>query len=342
MKKISLCICFYNAEEFIERAINSFVNYLTDEIEVVLVDDGSNDKSIELARIFALKYNQIIIVQHEYNKGLSIARKTAVEHSTSKYVMFLDADDEFISDPFSYFLNRNDLNEVDIFEYGAITDFEEVYLNNFYDYEQIIDGRTYLDDYFRFKNKYVMLCLRLFRRDMFFPKSFSETFRLHEDNMSLPLILSRSNKVVILDNIILKINSNPNSLTRMNFSEDSKTNLRKKLHLKSQFYYELILHLDNNLEIHSKNLSYNRFIIQMALYHSFYSATESMTHMLLRQKRLGNNSLKRSFLKFDLVNRIKSPINVVLIIFGFRLTSVLLFYISKLNILTNQRIRKLL
>lgn len=340
MKKISLCICFYNSEEFIKRALDSFVQFLTDEIEVILVNDGSNDNSLEIVKSYVLKYNQMKIVQHQKNKGLSLARKTAVNHSTANHVMFLDADDEFIKNPFALFLNNKDLHSLDVIEYGAITDKNEVYLNKSYKYGEIIEASIYLNDYFKFKNVYVSLCMRLFKKELFYPISFSETFRIHEDNMSLPLILSRANKVIILDEVLLQINSNPNSITRKHFTDDIKANTKKKLHLKARFFYELILHLNNNLGTHSKNKNYDRFIIQMVLYHSFYSATESITLMLRRQKNLINNSSLRSFLNFNLVKRIKSPINLAVIFFGFRLTSVLIFYVSKLNLLVNQKIKK--
>jgi glycosyltransferase involved in cell wall biosynthesis len=159
MKKISLCICFYNAEEFIERALDSFVQFLTDEIEVILVDDGSNDNSLEIVKSYVLKYNQMKIVQHQKNKGLSLARKTAVDHSTANHLMFLDADDEFIKNPFALFLNNKELHSFDVIEYGAITDKNEVYLNKSYRYGEIIEASIYLNDYFKFKKR---LCYVVF------------------------------------------------------------------------------------------------------------------------------------------------------------------------------------
>lgn len=340
MKKISLCICFYNSEKFIKRALDSFVGFLTDEIEVVLVDDGSIDDSVSIVKEYMNKYTQLKLIQHDINKGLSLARKTAVDNSIGGHIMFLDADDEFIKNPFEFFLEDRSYQFYDVIEYGAITDNGERYLNENYEYNKPIDGIEYLNDYFRFKNIYVMLWLRIFRKELFYPKAFSENFRIHEDNMSLPILLSRTNKVIVIDEMLLKINSNPNSITRIKYSLSDKENIYKKLELKASLFYEIVFHLDENVDQRANGIALNRFFIQMALYHSFYSGGDSLRNMLKRQKSINNKIDTRTFLKFKTLIQIKSILNIPLIIFGFKVTSMIIFIISKLNIITNQKLRK--
>lgn len=342
MIKISLCICFYNAEEFIERSMNSFVKYLTNEIEVVFVDDGSDDNSLEIVKNYPISMNNIKIISHEFNKGLPIARKTAIDNSNGTHIMFLDADDEFISNPFILFLEIKNLNEIDIIEYGAITDKNEVHLNQKYQYNEIVNGLDYLNDYFRFSNPYVMLCLRLFRKNLFYPISFLEEEKRYDDTPSIPLILSRAKKIIVLSDILLRINLAPNSITRKKHSENEMVNIKRILEIKANLFYKIIPHITNNLEDEYKNKNFKRFIIQMALYHSFYSATSSIQTMLKKQKQLMTIVDLSTLFKYDKVFRVKSPINLFLIILGFKMTSIFVFYFSKINIFFKQRIRRIL
>ncbi len=93
MAKVSIVIPVYNVEKFIEQSLNSIAKQTFQDIEIIIVDDKGDDKSIDIAKNFAKNDNRIIIVEHEKNKGLRCAVMTGVDCSTSKYVMFADSDD---------------------------------------------------------------------------------------------------------------------------------------------------------------------------------------------------------------------------------------------------------
>ncbi len=93
MKSISFIIPAYNEETSIIRAIDAVVGYATqhcDEYEVLVVDDGSTDKTRELASGHASSHVQLI--SHAQNKGKGAAVKTGVEASSKEWIVFLDAD----------------------------------------------------------------------------------------------------------------------------------------------------------------------------------------------------------------------------------------------------------
>ena len=97
--KVSIIIPIYHVERYIERCIRSVLNQDYNNIEVILVDDGSNDKSIELARKvieeFANKNSfKFHFFHHNENRGLSAARNTGIRNATGDYLYFLDSDDE--------------------------------------------------------------------------------------------------------------------------------------------------------------------------------------------------------------------------------------------------------
>ncbi|HWQ83752.1 MAG TPA: glycosyltransferase family A protein, partial [Anaerolineales bacterium] len=90
---ISIMMPVYNAEKFIEQAIESVLAQTYPNFELIIVNDGSTDRTPELA----VKYSDPRIrVIHQSNGGESIARNTALRHMHGEYVAFLDADDMFL------------------------------------------------------------------------------------------------------------------------------------------------------------------------------------------------------------------------------------------------------
>ncbi|MBZ7964585.1 glycosyltransferase family 2 protein [Campylobacter sp. 2457A] len=93
MSKISIILPTYNVEPYIEKALQSSINQTFKDIEIIVVDDCGNDKSIDIAKEYAKKDRRIKIVHNEKNLGLLRARYEGVKASNSSYIMFLDPDD---------------------------------------------------------------------------------------------------------------------------------------------------------------------------------------------------------------------------------------------------------
>jgi glycosyltransferase involved in cell wall biosynthesis len=91
MPFFTVILPLYNKEKYIENAIKSILNQTFIDFEVVIVNDCSTDKSVEIASKFLSEKLQII--HHEKNSGLAATRNTGIKKVTSNYVTFLDADD---------------------------------------------------------------------------------------------------------------------------------------------------------------------------------------------------------------------------------------------------------
>ena len=89
---ISIIIPVYNSEKYLKKCIDSILNQTYRKLEIICVDDGSTDKSIEILMDYALKDKRIKIYKNEF-KGVSAARNSALEKCTGNYVMFVDSDD---------------------------------------------------------------------------------------------------------------------------------------------------------------------------------------------------------------------------------------------------------
>lgn len=93
--KFSVVIPLYNKEHYIEKTIHSVLNQSCQDFEVLVVDDGSKDNSLALAKKYASDRVRVI---SQKNQGVSVARNTGILNARGEFICFLDADDEWRPD----------------------------------------------------------------------------------------------------------------------------------------------------------------------------------------------------------------------------------------------------
>ena len=91
--KVSVIIPLYNAEKYIIECINSVINQTYKELEIIVVDDGSTDDSLNIVRSMYGGDERVIIVSQK-NRGGCVARNVGIHRATGEYIQFLDADDK--------------------------------------------------------------------------------------------------------------------------------------------------------------------------------------------------------------------------------------------------------
>ena len=94
---ISVVVPVYNVKQYLDDCMESIVHQTYENIEIILVDDGSTDGSGEMCDAWKEKDARIKVV-HQKNGGLSAARNTGIEASTGEYIVFIDSDDMFETD----------------------------------------------------------------------------------------------------------------------------------------------------------------------------------------------------------------------------------------------------
>ena len=92
MRLISVIVPAYNAERTISRCLESIIRESYENLEIIVVDDGSTDKTADICKEYAFKDNRIKFIQQE-NAGVVAARVKALLFSTGEYISFVDADD---------------------------------------------------------------------------------------------------------------------------------------------------------------------------------------------------------------------------------------------------------
>lgn len=89
---VSVVVPVYNVENYLDKCLSSIVNQSYSNLEIILVDDGSMDRSAQICDDWAQKDGRIKVV-HKKNAGAGLARNTGIENATGKYICFFDSDD---------------------------------------------------------------------------------------------------------------------------------------------------------------------------------------------------------------------------------------------------------
>lgn len=141
--KISLLIPVYNAGDLLHKCLISILSQDLDfEYEIVLIDDGSTDKSVEIIKSYQLEHSNIVLVQQK-NSGSAIARNKALEHAKGEYLWFIDQDDFIEPHVLSKIYNILNTSSPDVILMGwkHITCDGEIESHTTYKYE-ITDGTS--------------------------------------------------------------------------------------------------------------------------------------------------------------------------------------------------------
>ena len=119
--KISIFIPIYNKEKYITNCIQTLQNQTLKDIEIIAVNDGSNDSSLSILTKLAKNNNRIKIVNNDKNHGLLYSRAMGILNSTGEYLMNLDADDQINGDEcLEYLYNQTQLHKIDIIQYSVL------------------------------------------------------------------------------------------------------------------------------------------------------------------------------------------------------------------------------
>ena len=118
----SVIIPIYNSEEYLPRCIDSVLAQSARDFELILIDDGSKDKSGDICKEYQKKDSRVKYIRKE-NAGVSAARNTGIENASGEYIGFIDSDDEILPDMYEDLLGAAAKSGADI----AICDITTVY-----------------------------------------------------------------------------------------------------------------------------------------------------------------------------------------------------------------------
>lgn len=92
MYKVSILIPVYNVEKYLSKCLESILIQTYKNIEIIIINDGTTDSSLDIAELYASNYDFIHVYSYE-NAGISTTRNRALEKATGDYYLFVDSDD---------------------------------------------------------------------------------------------------------------------------------------------------------------------------------------------------------------------------------------------------------
>lgn len=131
MEKVSIIVPVYNASKVIERCIESIIKQTYEDIEIICINDGSKDDSLNILKKLSIKDKRIRIID-KVNGGVSSARNAGLNASKGKYIMFVDSDDYLLDTLVYELVNEIEKNNTDwVISNHIIKDNENI-KNNFF------------------------------------------------------------------------------------------------------------------------------------------------------------------------------------------------------------------
>lgn len=236
MKSINLSVIVpvYNTENYLEECLDSIFETKIEDMEVIIIDDGSSDDSFSVIQNFQKRYNNIVFLQQQ-NSGQGAARNRAINVSNGKYIYFMDSDDVIDSMKFKkifeYMLNDNDLDAV-FFEGHSFLDSENMDNNllEMFNYSRrnnypgSISGEKMYALMKKNREFFVSPCLYIIKRSILINKDlrFPENIKF-EDEVFTTILMLYINKCKCIKSDVFNRRIRPNStMTNQNLKNNFK------------------------------------------------------------------------------------------------------------------------
>lgn len=197
---ISIIVPVYNAEKYLGETIQSIMNQDYHDFELILINDGSKDRSLDICNEFAQKYSQIRVINQK-NSGVSAARNRGLAEAKGEFIAFADADDLLEKDMLSVLIKCANEHGADVVSCGAglVEDgkiVKEEYGTNTlktYDMNEALK-------FFLIGDKVnIGVWTKLFKKELISDITFSEDKKINEDKLFIFDALMKVNKFVVHD-----------------------------------------------------------------------------------------------------------------------------------------------
>lgn len=209
---VSIIVPIYNAEKYLDSCIQSVLRQTYTNWELILIDDGSTDKSGRIAEEYGFA-DERITVFHQKNLGVSLAQNQGIDEATGNYVVFLDADDELIEDCLAKTVNIAEETNADVVA-GRSCENQELFQDRI-----IWTGAEALENSLKDHLFTYSACAKLIRREFIGKTRFTPDIRINEDSYFVFQLLCKQNVFVLTNDVIYFYRANSESSSRTVFSE---------------------------------------------------------------------------------------------------------------------------
>ena len=218
MKKdnmISVIIPFYNSEKWLEKSVKSIANQTYKNLEIILVNDGSDDGSVGIAKRLAGEDDRIVFISLPHG-GVSVARNKGIEHANGRYILFADSDDTMnarIIKRMMKVMKKTDADIVSCEVERTTTDRTDFYPQRIY--YKILSQDEYMRRFFKINSNktYHYPVAKIYKKELLPTTLFPEGIRVGEDVIGTYIALCNAKNVAVLNDVGYYYNINPKSAT---------------------------------------------------------------------------------------------------------------------------------
>ena len=235
MKKVSVIVPVYNTERYLRNCVDSILAQTYDNIEVVLVNDGSTDLSLEICKDYQMRFSNVFLL-NKSNTGQADSRYLGFKKSTGDYIYCVDSDDSIEKDAIEHLVSGLERSDSDMFfsRFRLVDETNKVIKESGrYNVNSISERHCILYDALCAVNIKASLCIKLCRREIW-ERCYTEDVRkvhFNEDYLLTVLFANVSKKVGFSNKVIYNALKREGSISR---------NVRPEMLLGHDQYYLII------------------------------------------------------------------------------------------------------
>jgi glycosyltransferase involved in cell wall biosynthesis len=215
---ISIIIPVYNGSKYIKQTFDALLGQITDAVEIILVDDGSTDTTLNIIQQHFSSYitTQQLVVHKQPNGGVSTARNFGIAHAKGDYIGFMDADDLALPHYINTVLKAIE-QKTDIVEFGfrkfinsndTFNETKSMYSNTKFGIHEV---SQVLNEVYSTARWYPWT--RYFQKNLFSGVYFPDGISFCEDLMTIPKLYEKAQSILVLEDAIYGYRTNLNSAT---------------------------------------------------------------------------------------------------------------------------------
>lgn len=195
MSKVSIIVPVFNTEKYLKKCLDSLINQTLDDIDVIIVNDGSTDNSEKIINEYLEKYNDKITYIYQTNSGQAKARNKALKYAKGEYISFVDSDDFVDLNMYEIMYNKAKDNDLDIVICGFNMVYEDGRVLERSNYKELCD-----DNIINYILSIPGPCAKIYKRKIWqennikFPEGI-----IYEDLAIVPCIGAYASKVENID-----------------------------------------------------------------------------------------------------------------------------------------------
>ena len=236
--RYSIIVPAYNTEKYIDKCLKSIFSNTYKNFEVIIVNDGSTDKTEDIINKYIKKYDNIIYIKQK-NMGLSLARNNGVKKATGDYLLFIDSDD-YVEKNLLENINK-DIDDLDVLRYQLNMVFNDKIIPYGEKEFNVTNGIDAFEKIVRYKF-IEMAALYVINRKYYLDNKFEfEKDVYHEDYGLLPLVIAAAKKVKSINYLGYNYVQRDGSIMSSNDTEKMKKKMDDMLFL----FTKAIKYLDN-------------------------------------------------------------------------------------------------